>query len=137
MTETIPDFDRDAPSLRTFAMPKDLNGNGDVFGGWVMSQMDLAGAAPAARLAQGPVATVAVEAMTFHRPVSVGDEVNCYTRILRVGNTSVRVGVDVWIRKASGDAYKVTEGVFTYVAMDAKGRPRPVRLPLSDGLTAR
>lgn len=126
MSDKIPDFERDAPTSRTFAMPKDLNGNGDVFGGWVMSQMDLAGAAPANRLARGPVATVGVEAMKFHRPVSVGDEVNCYTEVERIGRTSIRVRIDVWVRKIDGTAYKVTEGVFTYVAIDKDGRPRPV-----------
>lgn len=127
--DKMPDFDRDAPSMRTFAMPKDLNGNGDVFGGWVMSQMDVAGAAPAVRIARGPVATVGVEAMKFHRPVSVGDEVNCYTEVERVGTTSVRVRIDVWVRKVDGTAYKVTEGVFTYVALGKDGRPRPVVPP--------
>lgn len=130
MTERIPDFDRDAPASRTFAMPKDLNGNGDVFGGWVMSQMDLAGAAPAVRLARGPVATVGVEAMKFHRPVSVGDEVNCYTEVERIGRTSIRIRIDVWVRKVDGTAYKVTEGVFTYVALDKDGKPRPVVPPV-------
>lgn len=129
--ERKPDFDRDAPSMRTFAMPADLNGNGQVFGGWVMSQMDLAGAAPAHRVAGGPVATVGVEAMKFHRPVAVGDEVNCYTEIQRIGNTSIRVRVDVWVRRFDGTAYRVTEGVFTYVALGPDGRPRPVVPPAS------
>ncbi|WP_114391684.1 acyl-CoA thioesterase [Oleisolibacter albus] len=123
---SLPDFDRDVPALRTFAMPKDLNGNGDVFGGWVMSQMDLAGAAVAARRAQGRLATVGVEAMKFLRPISVGDEVNFYAAIERVGRTSIRVRIDVWARHYSGKAHKVTEGVFTYVAIGEGGRPRPV-----------
>lgn len=122
----VPDFDRDAPALRTFAMPRDLNGNGDVFGGWVMSQMDLAGAAVAARRAKGRLATVGVEAMKFLRPVSLGDEVNFYGRIEKVGTTSIRVKIDVWSRRYSGEAFKVTEGVFTYVALGEDRRPRPV-----------
>jgi acyl-CoA thioesterase YciA len=124
--ETPPDFDHEAPAMRTYAMPRDLNGNGDVFGGWVMSQMDLAGAGPAARRAQGRIATVGVEAMKFHRPVSLGDEVNIYARIERTGTTSIRIKIDVWVRRLHGEAYKVTEGVFTYVAISDDGRPRPL-----------
>ncbi|ACI98774.1 MULTISPECIES: acyl-CoA thioesterase [Rhodospirillales] len=127
MDETMPDFDRDAPALRTFAMPRDLNGNGDVFGGWVLSQMDVAGGVIAARRAQGRVATIGIEAMKFHRPVSLGDEVNCYCAVERVGTTSIRVKIDVWVRRgAASQAYKVTEGVFTYVAIGEDRRPRPV-----------
>jgi len=127
MDETLPDFDSMAPALRTFAMPRDLNSNGDVFGGWVLSQMDLAGAAVAIRRARGKVATVGVEAMKFHRAISVGDEVNFYARIERVGRTSIRVKIDTWVRRGlSGEAYKVTEGVYTYVALGEDGRPRPV-----------
>lgn len=125
-TEPAPDFDHDAPALRTYPMPRDLNGNGDVFGGWVMSMMDLAGAAPAARAAGGRIATIGVEAMKFLRPVSLGDEVNFYARIERIGTTSIRVRVDVWVRSLRSPPYKVTEGVFTYVAIGEDGRPRPV-----------
>jgi acyl-CoA thioesterase YciA len=121
-----PDFSS-APALRTFAMPADTNANGDIFGGWVLSQMDLAGAAKAVRRARGKVATVGIEAMKFYRPVAVGDELNCYTEILAVGRTSVRVRIDTWVRRgATGEAVHVTEGVFTYVAIGEDGRPRPV-----------
>ncbi|MFM2042297.1 MAG: hypothetical protein RLY86_873 [Pseudomonadota bacterium] len=126
--QTVPDFENDAPALRTFTMPKDLNGNGDVFGGWVLSQMDVAGAAVAAKRAKGRVATVGIEAMKFHRPIGLGDEVNCYCSIQRVGTTSIRVKVETWVRPwGSSDGYKVTEGVFTYVAIgeDRKSRPIP------------
>ncbi|MGH6961163.1 MAG: acyl-CoA thioesterase [Dongiaceae bacterium] len=115
------------PALRTVAMPADANPNGDVFGGWVMAQMDLAGAVVAVRRAKGRVATVAVDAMTFHRPISIGDIVTCYASVTRVGRTSIRVEVETWVeRRADGAVEKVTEGQFTYVAIGPDGRPRPV-----------
>ena len=121
-----PDLDT-GPALRTFAMPRDANTNGDVFGGWVLSQMDVAGAVAAIRRARGRVATVGIEAMKFHQPVLVGDEVSLYARILRVGNTSIRVLIETWARRLeTGEARKVTEGVFTYVAIGEDRRPRPV-----------
>jgi acyl-CoA thioesterase YciA len=110
-------------------MPADTNPNGDIFGGWLMAQMDLAGSVAAVRRAGGRVVTVAVEAMSFHRPVMVGDLVSCYARVVRVGRTSLRVEVDTWVeRYARSTVEKVTEGVFTYVAVDDAGRPRPVHL---------
>lgn len=122
----IPDFNH-APALRTFAMPADTNANGDIFGGWVLSQMDLAGAAKAIRRACGRVVTIGIEAMKFHRPVRVGDELNCYTEIIAVGRTSIRVRIDTWVRRgATGEAVMVTEGVYTYVAIDEAGQPRPL-----------
>ena len=118
------------PALRTFAMPRDANPNGDVFGGWIMAQMDLAGAVAAVRRARGRVATVAVEAMEFHRPVNIGDLVSCYAEVTRVGRTSMRVEIETWVeRRVSRQQEKVTAGTFTYVAIDDKGRPRPVDLP--------
>lgn len=121
-----PPTDRE-PALRTVAMPADTNPNGDIFGGWLMAQMDLAGSVAAVRRAGGRVVTVAVEAMSFHRPVMVGDLVSCYARVVRVGRTSLRVEVDTWVeRYARSTVEKVTEGVFTYVAVDDAGRPRPV-----------
>lgn len=114
------------PALRTFAMPADTNPYGDIFGGWLMGQMDIAGAVVAMRRAGGRVATVAAEAMTFHKPVFVGDEVSCFAEILRVGRTSIRVKVDTWVRRPAGPAQKVTEGVFTYVAIGPDRQPRPV-----------
>jgi acyl-CoA thioesterase YciA len=115
------------PSLRTIAMPADANPNGDIFGGWLMAQMDLAGAVPAFQRAKGRVATVAVDAMAFHRPVFVGDLVSCYATIKRVGRSSITVDVETWVeRRRDGRHEKVTEGLFTYVALDSKGRPHPV-----------
>jgi len=115
------------PALRTLAMPADANPNGDIFGGWVLGQMDIAGGIVAARRAQGRVATVAVTAMSFHLPVFVGDEVSCYCTIERIGRTSIAVKVEAWSRRAFGvETVKVTEGLFTYVAIGADRRPRPV-----------
>ena len=115
-------------SLRTIAMPADTNPNGDIFGGWILSQMDLAGGTHAFFEAQGRVATVAVTAMKFHQPVRVGDEVSCYCATERIGRTSIRVRVETWVRRRHQAAdEQVTEGLFTFVAMDDQGRPRPVR----------
>ncbi|MDF2446797.1 MAG: acyl-CoA thioesterase [Moraxellaceae bacterium] len=114
-------------SLQTIAMPADTNWNGDIFGGWLVSQMDLAGAVLARRRARGRIATVAIDSMVFHQPVHVGDVLTCYTHFLRVGTTSMRVGIEVWETADPERApVKVTEGQFTYVAIDDSGRPRPV-----------
>ncbi|MDX1592962.1 MAG: acyl-CoA thioesterase [Gammaproteobacteria bacterium] len=114
-------------TLRTTAMPADTNPNGDIFGGWVMAQMDLAGGAAAIKRARGRVATVAVDGMTFHRPVYVGDQFSVYTRIARVGRTSITVRVEAWVcRGIGGEPFRVTEGQFVYVAVDGDGRPRAV-----------
>jgi acyl-CoA thioesterase YciA len=118
------------PALRTFAMPADANPNGDIFGGWLMAQMDLAGAVAAMRRAHGRVATVAVDAMTFHKPVFVGDLVSCYAEVVRVGRSSMTVTVETFVeRRASRRTEKVTEATFTFVALDRDGRPRPVDTP--------
>ena len=115
------------PAIRTIAMPADANANGDIFGGWMMSQMDMAGAVVAVKRSKGRVATVAVEAMTFHRPVMIGDLVSCYAEVERVGRSSMRVRIDAWVeRRTSAAAEQVTSGHFTYVAIDDEGRPRPV-----------
>jgi acyl-CoA thioesterase YciA len=115
------------PALRAIAMPADANPNGDIFGGWLLSQMDLAGGAVARRRAKGRTATVAITGMSFHRPVFVGDEVTCYASILRVGTTSITVKVESWVRRGTSDEQiEVTEGTFTYVAIDSDRRPRPV-----------
>jgi acyl-CoA thioesterase YciA len=117
-------------ALRAIAMPADANAHGDIFGGWLLSQMDLAGAAVAGRRARGRVATVAIAAMSFHRPVYIGDEVTCYATIAKVGRTSMTVKVESWARRGRGveddRPIAVTEGIFTYVAVDGDGRPRPV-----------
>lgn len=114
--------------LRTLAMPADTNPNGDIFGGWLLSQMDIAGGLAGKQRSQGRVSTVAIESMTFHHPVKVGDVVCCYADFLKIGNTSMRIKLEVWIKSVpyNRDRVKVTEGVFTYVAIDENGRPRPV-----------
>jgi len=118
------------PALRTLAMPADANVNGDIFGGWVLAQMDLAGAVPAAARARGRIATVAIEAMRFHKPVFVGDLVSCYARILRCGNTSLTVAVETWAKRhLSTEEVRVTEGTFVYVAIDEQRRPRTLPPP--------
>ena len=100
-------------------MPADTNPHGDIFGGWLVSQMDLAGGTAATRRAKGRCATVAITAMTFHRPVFVGDEVSCYADIIKVGKTSITVKVESWARRGIGDEHiAVTEGIFTYVAVE-------------------
>ncbi|QQP88441.1 acyl-CoA thioesterase [Skermanella sp. TT6] len=130
MADQEPDFSPDfshGPALRTIAMPADANPNGDIFGGWLLAQMDVAGGMVAARRAGGRVATVGIEAMKFHQPVLIGDEVSCYCTVQRIGRTSMAVKVDTWIRRGQGRiATKVTEGVFTYVAIGEDRRPRPV-----------
>jgi acyl-CoA thioesterase YciA len=116
------------PALRAIAMPADTNPHGDIFGGWLLCQMDLAGSTVATRRAGGRVVTIAITAMVFHRPVMVGDEVTCYCDVERVGTTSITVKTESWVRRGIGDTQiKVTEGVFSYVAVDAEGRPHPVK----------
>ena len=115
------------PEIRTIAMPADANPDGDIFGGWIMSNMDTASGVFAARMAKGRVVTVAVDAMTFHKPVFVGDDVSCFCYELKRGNSSITIHVDVWAaRHHSDDVVKVTEGVFTFVAVGSDGRPRPL-----------
>jgi acyl-CoA thioesterase YciA len=115
------------PALRAIAMPADANAGGDIFGGWLLSQMDLAGGAQAWRRAQGRVATVAITGMSFHLPVFIGDEVSCYAEIVKVGHSSIQVKVESYARRQlSGELVKVTEGLFTYVAIGPDRRPRPV-----------
>jgi len=114
-------------ALRTVAMPADTNPSGDIFGGWVLSQMDIAGGVVAHHRAKGRVATVAVDSMMFHQPVKVGDVVCCYAEIVKIGRTSMTIHIQTWIiREAGGRRAKVTEGMFTYVALGPDGRPRPV-----------
>ncbi|MGU3412328.1 acyl-CoA thioester hydrolase YciA [Enterobacteriaceae bacterium C23F] len=119
--------------LRTLAMPADTNANGDIFGGWIMSQMDLGGAIMAKEIAQGRVVTVRVDGMTFLRPVAVGDVVCCYARCTKRGTSSITVNIEVWVKKVSsepiGQRYKATEALFIYVAVDSEGKPRPFPKP--------
>lgn len=117
-----------ALTIRTLAMPADTNPAGDIFGGWVMSQMDIAGAIAAVERAQGRVVTVAVEAMTFIAPVKVGDILCVYTSIERVGNTSITVGLEAWARRNRlDDRVKVTEGRFVYVSLGEDGQKRRIQ----------
>ena len=114
-------------ALQTVAMPKDTNANGDIFGGWLLSQMDLAGGVAAAEVAGGRVATVAVQGMSFLTPVHVGALVSCYCDILDTGRSSVRVLIEVWINSQhDGEPIKVTEGEFIYVAIDDNKRTRTI-----------
>lgn len=115
------------PVIRTIAMPADTNPAGDVFGGWLMSQMDLAAGNVATRRAGGRIVTAAVEAMAFLEPVSVGDEVSLYARLTSTGRTSMRIEVEAWRRhRHEAGIVKVTQGVFTCVAIDADRNPRPL-----------
>ncbi len=114
-------------ALQTIAMPKDTNANGDIFGGWLLSQMDLAGGIAAGEVADGRVATVAIDGMAFLTPVHVGAVVSCYTDVLEIGRSSIRMMVEVWINsKHDGEPIKVTEGEFVFVAIDENGRTRAV-----------
>ena len=114
-------------SIRTMAMPADTNQNGDIFGGWLLAQMDIAAGTVAYARANGRVATVALDAMAFHAPVFVGDLVSCYAEISKVGTTSITVQVEAWAKRGrTGEEVRVTEGRFTMVAVDEKRRPRPV-----------
>jgi acyl-CoA thioesterase YciA len=118
------------PLIRVIAMPADANPNGDIFGGWLLSQMDLAGGSLAARRARGRCATVAVDGMVFHEPVFVGDEVSCYGEFVKTGRSSMTVRIEAWRRHlASDEVRKVTEATFTYVAIDENRRPRPLPPP--------
>ena len=123
--------DEDHPSgeltVRILAMPADRNAAGDIFGGWVMSQMDLAAGIRGAERAGGRVATVAVETLAFRRPVKVGDTLCVYSSIEKVGRTSIRLKIEAWARRyLTSERVKVTEGVFVMVALDDEGRPTPV-----------
>ncbi len=116
------------PTTRLLAMPTDTNAAGDIFGGWIMSQVDIAGAICAFQHASKRVVTVAVNAFQFRQPVYVGDIVSCYTRVAKVGNTSITVEVEVFAERARNpdDRHKVTEASLTYVALDEAGRPTAV-----------
>lgn len=115
------------PHLRTIAMPRDANPAGDMFGGWTLSQMDIAGGTFAVRHSGGRVATVGIEAMKFLRPIAVGDDVRCFCSLEREGEHSVTVRIETWASDRAEDvATKVTEGVFIYVALDENGTPREV-----------
>jgi len=115
-------------TLQTLAMPKDTNALGDIFGGWLVSQMDLAAGITSKQVCKGRSVTVAIENVTFLRPVSVGSTVSCYCRIEKRGRTSIHIGVEVWTWQelATHDGVKVAEGTFVFVAIDDSGKPRPL-----------
>ena len=133
MSNTEPDapiqLPRDCdPVLRVVPMPSDVNSTGDIFGGWIMAQVDIAGSIPAFRLARGRVATIAVNSFLFKQPVMVGDLVSFYAEVARVGRTSITVNVEVYAeRGVMQETVKVTEATLTYVAVGPDRRPRPVR----------
>ncbi|EPL6452948.1 MULTISPECIES: acyl-CoA thioester hydrolase YciA [Providencia] len=114
--------------LRTLAMPADTNANGDIFGGWLMSQMDIGGAILAKEIALGRVVTVAVNGIKFQKPVAVGDVVCCYARCLKTGKSSITINIEVWVKKVAtepvGQRYRATDAVFTYVAVNDDNTPR-------------
>ncbi|HEY0368027.1 MAG TPA: acyl-CoA thioesterase [Chthoniobacterales bacterium] len=114
--------------IRTIAMPRDTNPSGDIFGGWIMSQMDLGSGILALKTAKTRVVTVAMDGMSFLAPVKVGDRVACYASVEKIGRTSMRIPVEVWVeRYMTGEQLRVTEAVFTYVAIGADGRPVPIQ----------
>ena len=126
MNETTPSND-DVPIIRLVAMPADANAAGDIFGGWIMSQVDIAGSVVATRRAKGRVVTVAVNSFEFHQPVFIGDLVSCYAEVSRIGNTSLTVNVKVYAeRNRLATPIKVTAAVLTYVAVDDQRKPRKV-----------
>ncbi len=128
-----PDHPKGEMLMRTLAMPADTNPNGDIFGGWIMSQMDIAGGIVAKEVAKGRIVTVAVDSMKFIEPVKVGDVVCCYGEVVRVGTTSITVHLEIWVKPMLRDdhpdnhQFKVTEADFVYVAIDDDGIKRPVR----------
>lgn len=115
-------------TIQTLAMPADTNANGDIFGGWLLSQMDLAAGILAKKLSRGRVVTVAINSMSFLRPVQVGDVVSCYAKLIKQGRTSMDIQIDVWTNNQYfNDAHQVTTGKFIFVAIDEHGKPRPIQ----------
>ncbi len=122
----MPEAVRD-PIIRTVPQPADMNGNGDIFGGWVLSQMDIAGGTLAARAAKGRVATVAITAMTFVQPIKVGDLVSIYGEVGRIGRTSITIALETVVqRRNDSTPIQVTHGTYVFVAIDEDGKPRAV-----------
>src|SRR5258708_2585409 len=116
-------------TIQTLAMPADTNANGDIFGGWLVSQMDLAAGVLAKKISAGRTVTVAINSMAFIRPVHVGDVVSCHAELVKQGKTSMSIKVEVWVmRSDSGERYQVTEGTFVFVAIDEQGKPKQVFL---------
>ncbi|RED50936.1 acyl-CoA thioesterase [Aestuariispira insulae] len=130
MSENEPKTPRGDLVLRDLAMPADTNPDGDIFGGWLLSQMDIAGGMAARQKAGGRVATVAIDSMVFHKPVNVGDVLCCYADLIRVGTTSMTFHIQAFVmRQGSGERELVTEGKFTFVAIGQDRRPRTISLP--------
>lgn len=126
-TEALPKTDR-FPTIRTTTTEADANPGGDIFGGWLLGQMDVAGGVCAYAYTQSRIVTVGIEAMSFHQPVFIGDEISFYTDVERVGNTSITIRIDSWAkRKATGELVHVTEGLFTYVAIDENRKPHQIK----------
>ncbi|OFZ84858.1 MAG: acyl-CoA thioesterase [Betaproteobacteria bacterium RBG_16_66_20] len=123
------------PALRVVPMPADANHNGDIFGGWIMAQVDVAGGTVAGRIARGRVATVSVNSFVFKQPVQIGDVLSFYAELQRIGNTSVTINVEVYAERGRADTkvVKVTEATLTYVAIDLEGKPRPIPKPRPAG----
>jgi acyl-CoA thioesterase YciA len=118
------------PMIRVVAMPADSNANGDIFGGWLMSQMDLAAGNLASRVSHGRCVTVSADAMSFLRPVKIGDEVSVYCSLVSTGRSSMKINAEAWRRaRTSEEAYRVTKAIFTFVAIDAEGKPRALGSP--------
>jgi acyl-CoA thioesterase YciA len=130
MTAGVPEEEppEGIPMIRQIAMPADANANGDIFGGWIMSQMDLAAGNLAARTSHGRCVTVSVDGMSFLRPVKIGDEVSVYCTLLATGRSSMKINVEAWRRaRITEEEYRVTRAVFTFVAIDDDGKPRPIK----------
>ncbi len=114
-------------TIQTLAMPQDTNANGDIFGGWLVSQMDLAAGVLAKKISKGRAATISIHSMTFLKPVHVGDMVSCHVELKKLGNSSMTIAVEAWTEiLATGEKYCVTEGIFVFVAIDDQGRPRQI-----------
>lgn len=133
MSDTV-ERPRYEPALRTLAMPKDTNIAGDIFGGWVLAQMDIAAGITAGQRARGRVVTAAVDGMSFHRPIYVGDIVSIYADVVGVGRSSMKIKVSTWVQRRHADTteldeFEVTEAVFTLVAVDQEGKARPIDQP--------
>ena len=127
MEEAVQDEPRGVLSIRTLAMPADTNPYGDIFGGWLLGQMDIAGGIFASKVAKGRCVTIAVDAMTFRKPVYVGDVVSIYADVVRIGATSIRLNIEAWVtRRNDSTLIQVTSGTFTYVSIDDEGRPQQI-----------
>jgi len=129
MNNSAQDLKNKQPSLRTIAMPADANPAGDIFGGWIMAQMDLAGAIHASYEVKGRLVTVAVESMNFHLPVFIGDQLSCYCDTTRTGTTSISIHIEAWVRRRNSDVelLKVTEASYTFVSIDQDRKPIPIK----------